>query len=684
MKRALLLALLAIAGLAVALPALAAEGALDFTIAVDPAALLAAAPAPQPGEDGLVVYEAHHYRYADGLMRHRHQRLLRVTTEWALERLADPRLRFDSARQKITVHAARTYLPGGGAVDSPSNAFNTVTPGELALAPDFLDIQELVITHVGLEPGCALWLDTEIVDTAPAGLPEGALLFPQGEFPVLEMVIDSGELIAELINPGSGLLTLPEGDDLEAREAAERMRAAKTARDSLAAGITMKKPSGPQRRWHLQNLPAAPGQATHRLGDQLPHLVLSPLDSWQDVMERVEESLDTAAVDSSGLGAWLAKVERDLERPFLSDRDALTAILAALDERTSLLSGADWAWRSPRSVARILETSVATPLERTAVMIAACRSRGLEPRLELPSRWLSRGQELLALAELDAPQLRLPLVGSLSPVEGRILEPYEKKDVFTYSLERTNPKKVQIHVKSPLVAESSLFWDLNTGSFAMDLRLAPQGLWKGEDTPESALREWCEGWTDSSRVEALSLHAGSQRIRASLAGSAPLPAADGAGRIRLALPTLPLDLAALLPPGMQRAQSACRALLFPHPAHLSLSWVLHLPADMEAAFAPPVSASCPAGSLRVTRELEGRRLKLRYDFDWGTEGAPMAPFLFVEPIDLSLRTADTPHDSIPELRREVSPADYPAFRALVNAALDPKTTEVLLVPRAKD
>jgi len=301
----------------------------------------------------------------------------------------------------------------------------------------------------------------------------------------------------------------------------------------------------------------------------------------------------------------------------------------------------------------------------------------------LPSRWLARGRQLLALAALDAPQLDLPLVGFLSPAEGRILDPYEKKDVFTYSLERHNPKRVQIHVKSPLVAESSLFWDLNTGSFAMDLRLSPQGLWEGESTPESALREWCEGWTDSSRIETLNLHAGFRGVRASLAGSAPQPAKDEAGRVRLALPTLPLDLAALLPPGMQRAQSECRALLFPHPAHLSLRWVLDLPANMEAVIAPPVSAGCVGGSLRVSRELEGRRLKLRYELDWGTEGTPMSPFLFVEPIDLPLGTAETTPDSIPELRREVSPADYPAFRALVSAALDPKTTEVLLVPRAK-
>ncbi len=355
MKRALMFALLAIACLAASLPAAAAP--LDDAAV---AARIAAAPAPAAGEDGLVIYEAHHYRYVDGLMRHRHQRLLRVTTEWALERLADPRLRFDSARQKITVHAARTYFNGGGFIDSPANAFNTVTPGELAQAPDFLDIQELVITHVGLEPGCFLWLDTEIVDTAPAGLPEGALLFPQGEFPVREMDVTAEGLYAELVNPEGGLLALPAGTSEGLRHA-----------------------------WHFENLPAAPGQATYRLGDQLPHLNFSPLESWDLVLKAIDASLMSAIADDDGLGEWLAGIEKELGRTYLADREFLTSIGAKLNERTTLLDGSDWAWRAPRSVARVLETSVATPLERTALMYAACRGR--QRQLELPARWKGLG-----------------------------------------------------------------------------------------------------------------------------------------------------------------------------------------------------------------------------------------------------------------------------------------------------
>lgn len=614
MKRALLLAALC---LALALPAVAAP--LDEA---GVAARLAAAPSPAPGEDGLVLFEGHYYRYADGLMSHRHQRLLRVTTEWALERLADPRLRFDSARQKIDVHAARTYFPGGGFIDSPANAFNTVTPGELALAPDFLDIQELVITHVGLEPGCVLWLDTEIVDTAPAGLPEGALLFPQGDFPVLEMEVIPEGLQIEIVKPKSGLAALLEGE-IE---------------------------SGPF-WWRFKNLPAAPGQTGYRLGDQLPHLNLSPVSGWKAAVEAIEASLEAAVIDTAGLGAWLASVERELERPFLNDRDAIAACLAALGDRTALLDGADWAWRAPRSVARILETSEATPLERTALMMAVCRTRRLQTSLELPTLWAGNRDGLLPLAALKSPWLMVYQGGGgqIAPAEGRFRVPGEDIGPYTYRLQ--NPD-VQDHPS--FTATSTLYWNLASGGFTLCTTWDPAGLWGSAEAPESGMRKWVEGWADSSHVESLALREGGpQRIIAELTGEALLSAADESGRIRFALPMPPVALNELLPPGMQRAQSSCRGILFPpHPVELHLNWILDLPTAMDAVPLPALGATCPGARFTARRDLVDRRLTVRYDLSW--DGSP------------------------------VTPADYPAFRALVNAALDPKTTEVLLVPRAKD
>ena len=620
MNRHLTLAAAVFAGALLAATPPAAAAPLDESAV---AVRVAGAPASAPGEDGLVLFEGHYYRLADGLLSHRHQRLLRVTSEWALERLADPRLRFDGARQRIEVHAARTYFPNGEYIDSPANAFNTVTPGELAQAPDFLDIQELVITHTGIEPGCCLWLDTESIDTAPAGLPEGALLFPQGEFPVLEMEVIAEGLNSELINPEGGLLALPAGQ-----------------RD------------GERTRWHFAKLPAAPGQATYRLGDQLPHLNFSPLANWEQVVQAVGSSLEAAATDTACLDAWIAQVECNLERPFLDDRDAIVAILAALGDRTRLLDGPDWAWRAPRSVARVLETSIATPLERAALMIAACRTRGLPTSLELPCLWLDHGSPLLPLAALKAPWLQTGGgVGRFSPGEGRLRGNFEILGPLVYRERELRREPADLH---RFMATNDQYWDLTDGSFTLSTNFAPVGHWDGIRTPETALREWCEGWTDSSRVETLSLRGIHEiGVAADVKGKAPLPGAEESGCIRLRLPMTPVDLAALLPPGMQRAQSTWRAVLFPpEPVELHLSWILDLPADLDAVAAPTLGANCPGARFTATRTQVGRRLTVHYDLEWS--GAP------------------------------VPPADYPAFRAFINAALDPQATQILLLPRRPD
>ncbi len=113
----------------------------------------------------------------------------------------------------------------------------------------------------------------------------------------------------------------------------------------------------------------------------------------------------------------------------------------------------------------------------------------------------------------------------------------------------------------------------------------------------------------------------------------------------------------LLPLGMNRAQSDCRALLFPpRQVDLQIRWLVDLPDDFDALLPPSIDLKGPDSSFRTSQDI-------RQEYDvrrvW---------------MDFRLHMGGA----------SVSPAGYPAFRALVNAALDPKTTEVLLIPRAKD
>ncbi len=592
------------------------------------------APDPASGEEGMLLFEGRYYHHEDGLTELRVQRLTRVSSEWALEHVSDPRLRYDSSRQELEIHRCRTYLPDGEFVDSPINAFNDVTPGALTQAVDFLDIREMVVTHTGLVPGAIIFLDYSLRDTAPAGLPAGEVIFPHGDFPLLEMEIVAEGLFGETVNPEGRLYSLPEPDNDD---------------DTL--------------RWLLRELPAAPGEARHQLGDQLPHVQLSPLDGSEEVVLALAESIETAIVDTTGLGEWLDKFEA--ERPFLSDREALEAWLDDLDESTARRRIGDWHWRrAPRSVARVLETSVATPLERIALLTAAMRIREIPVQWHFPSLWQVRDKGLLPLPSLGDPLIYIPvhvtstisLLGwQADPVANRLQKPgsptlpiYMIGDRLT-SLGRSPSSSLP----SLYLVRFAYYWKHEDGSWQLEgEHTIPARLHVDLRTPETYLRNWLEA--DSTRVDALHLHDLQNRNTHFAAdGSSPLPAVDERGGVQIELIMPPVTFESLLPPGMNRSHSACRALLFPRQgAHYHLTWILDLPEDREPTSLEPISASCPGGSFTATRELEDNRLTLHYDLEHN--GAP------------------------------VQPADYPAYREFVNAALDPAATRVILREREEN
>lgn len=588
------------------------------------------APEPAPGEEGLVLFEGRYYSHEDGLTTLHYQRLQRVNSEWALKHVSDPRLRYDSLRQLLTVHATRTYLPGGEFVDSPVNAFNEVTPGALALAVDFLDIKELVVTHTGLVPGAVLWLDYTLRDTAPSELPAGELIFPHGDFPVLEMEVLAEGLYGELVNPVGGLHTLAIGDQDE-------------------KGLL----------WQFRDLPPAPGEATQRLGDQLPHLRISPLSGWEEVLNSVSESMEAATIDTLGLTAWLDEFEAD--RPFLSDREAVETWLHGIGGSTALLRIESWHWRrAPRSVSRILATSVATPLERAALLIAALRTRAMPKTLSFVRRWQEHGGQLLSLSEFDDPFV---WAGRFHDGEGRWLADLIRSELgyspsgrhsttYTAGDGGGDPTRSVYRAGGPhsFQAQLSHYWKLESGALRIDGQLVlPIGLTENIEAPEGYLRHWIE--SDSSKVEGLRLHFLAKHWLLFDADAIhPLPAADELGLRKIQLPMPPVSFDAMLPEGMIQSHSSCRALLFPdYGAQYHLTWILDLPEDVDPVEAETLGASHSGASFTATRSLEGRRLTIHYDLEW--DGAP------------------------------VHPSDYPAFRAFVNAALDPAATRVILRSR---
>lgn len=66
---------------------------------------------------------------------------------------------FNPNYQRVTVNQSYTIQSDGTRINTPENAFNYVLPSGATDAPEYNYMQELVITHTGLEMGATVYLD---------------------------------------------------------------------------------------------------------------------------------------------------------------------------------------------------------------------------------------------------------------------------------------------------------------------------------------------------------------------------------------------------------------------------------------------------------------------------------------------------------------------------------------------
>ncbi len=294
-------------------------------------------------------------------------------------------------------------------------------------------------------------------------------------------------------------------------------------------------------------------------------------------------------------------------------------------------------------------------MERVALLTAAVRERDLPVQWYFPRLWLKHGKQILPLSVLDNPLVVITKVHAMTwqadPVANWLAPRSAAFLRSDYRIGTGQPLPglgSDDFVSQICQIQQTQYWNLEEGGWRMDgLQIIPATLRIEDGNPETTLREWLE--TDSTKVDGLRLRG---EIRFDAEGSTPLPEADERGLVRVELPRHPVNLETLLPPGMNRHHSTCRALLFPRqPAQFHLTWILDLPENLEPSTLEPIGATCPDGVFTLTRELEGNRLSVHYDL---VSGDP------------------------------VHPADYPAYRDFVNAALDPAATQVILRERKEN
>ncbi len=322
--------------------------AANAAVALDAAGFIAAAPGIDEfaGEDIVVLYHAETVEVnPDGRLTHRVHTLQRLQTQWAMRRHSDVRVAWDSERQDLEVVTARTFMRDGTVVPTPDNGFNEVTPGAVSRAAVFLNWREMVISHVGTEPGCVVELEYVLHDRAANALPQSGVMWFGSEHPVLESRFTA-----------SGVQMQPmHADEAEFIEA--------------------------DQTWIVRDLPAFrnEGPASHR-ERFVPHLIWSRFAGLQGLEVSLRRNHEATAVVGTGLEAWLAETRED--PAILTDADLIQSIAALVHDQTAVvhLPGGPWA-AAPRPAEDVFATAIGTDWERAILAMTLLSAAGWQPEI---------------------------------------------------------------------------------------------------------------------------------------------------------------------------------------------------------------------------------------------------------------------------------------------------------------
>ncbi len=593
----------------------------------DVRAVIAAAPsaAAYPDADAVVLLREVSFTVDDaGRLTRREHVVTRLQSQWAMRNLSDVRVAWDGERQDLQIHTCRTFMADGREIPSPPNAFNEVTPDAVDRAVPFLGFREMVISHVGTEVNAVLDLDYEVRDREPAELPAWGEVFLQDRWPVREVTVR--------LAPASLTAALVRGEGL--------------------AGGPADEPGA--RVWSFHDLPALPAQGAdaHR-GDFTPHIVFSRAGSWEEVAAALRVAGDRATAElGPALAAWLE------EGDDLTTLDTVQRIAALAHDgvRTVNLPTGLWS-RSPRTVADVHASAVATPWEQALLAQALLRATGLDAEIGFFTRWQDPARDVAAVGHFGD----VRVVGTLD-AQNWWLAP-SRSSAWAGGCDLTGRTGLFLEVGGGL-----RIWKVPTGAgtcrLAVRLEIAEDGKTYTTTADLELTGTLREGRGEATAVAAelaKTLVAGGeatqttvrgdtpQALAVRVQGKGPVPAPDAAGLIFTTVPLPRQSLLDRLPAGFHAEEPARSAPLFvDDTVREEVAITVDLAPGQTLDAAPAArELTCTLGAYRLEVEEKPDRLVLRRT--------------------LELRAG------------RCDPADYPALRAMLAEALRQDAGALILV-----
>ncbi|OGQ90473.1 MAG: hypothetical protein A2289_25530 [Deltaproteobacteria bacterium RIFOXYA12_FULL_58_15] len=304
---------------------------------------------------------------ADGGRNHNVRRQSVVHTEEAIFSLGDPRVRYNAQDQTLRVLHARTTMRDGTVVEIAANSVTETTPDEIAVAPDYADLRETVITQVGMETGCTNDLSYELIEQ-PSNKPYW------GEIPVHLSYPVASRIVTVEVPPGVALSWKCLGCEVTP-----------ATRDNETI-------------FAWADLPAIdPDHATSGLLLGVPRLVFSTAASWSDLADELFADFKNMAQPTELVRARAS----ELTKHSATQTHRLAALwrFVVNDLATITWPLEDFGF-APSSAESVLTRSYGHALDKAVLLSSLLHCAGIESHPVLVSRDRLFAREVPALSQL--------------------------------------------------------------------------------------------------------------------------------------------------------------------------------------------------------------------------------------------------------------------------------------------
>lgn len=294
----------------------------------------------------------------DGTLRRRDHQWVKLLDTRAIGPFADPRIDYCVGQDEMTIHTARTILPNGTIMPVPEYAFNQAGPDDVAGWAQYVGWVQTVICFAGIENGCVLELDYEIVSKPGMYSWAEADLRLNEDYPTVLRVVS---------------VTIPDGAPLHYK--LEGISPAKKPATKTTPG------GGTTYRWTFDKLAAAPGEPQSlpwpkRCG-RLRFTTCPNAEAWTAVFaQTVEQAAQPTDAIKKFAEAAIEKEPNAVEQ--------LRKVTKKLSDSFNFIGS--WKAMHPpacRPAGDVLNANYGNPLESAALLAAALNSLGIKSSVEI-------------------------------------------------------------------------------------------------------------------------------------------------------------------------------------------------------------------------------------------------------------------------------------------------------------